>query len=126
MVVKMPLVIDRGIIAEIDRIGKLRLPNEACGVITPTAYQGQRVWEMPNRSKRPQETFQFTSDDLVLALEHWTQEHASLAVWENLTVWHTHPGGQVGPSKMDLENRIEECGNLVVSLGEKGPQATWF
>lgn len=37
-------------------------------------------------------------------------------VWEDVIVWHTHPSGFVGPSRGDMQNRVEGLKYLVVSL----------
>lgn len=121
---KMPVDLSPAIMGEIIRIGNLRLPNEACGVIIPTPFKGQQVFEMPNRSKLPAESFVMHSEDITLTIMDWAADNPD-AVWEKMVIWHTHPSGGVGPSKNDLDNRIEHCGNLVVSLGEQ-PKATWF
>lgn len=123
---RMPIVLEQSMIAEIGRIGEQRKPAEACGVILPTPYRGRTVWEMPNRSHTSHDSFEMRSDDILLQLEGWIQENRDLANWENLVFWHTHPSGGVGPSKTDIENRIPQCGNLVVSLTDNGPVPAWF
>jgi proteasome lid subunit RPN8/RPN11 len=120
-----PVVITEDLIQEIVTIGDLRLPNEACGVLLPTPHRNKRVFEIPNRSKYPANSFEMHSDDIVMEIEDWIIENPSSACWEQVTIWHTHPSGGVGPSRVDLQNRIEKCGNLVISLGSK-PVATWF
>lgn len=120
-----PVVLEPSVIAEIARIGERRLPNEACGVIIPTPYKGRQVFEMPNRSKTPHDSFTMHSADIILELQDWAADNDE-AVWEKMTIWHTHPGGNLDPSQSDIENRIEYCGNLVVALLEDGPRATWF
>lgn len=124
---KMPTLIEPEVLEAIAEIGKLRLPNEACGVLTPTPYRGSRVFEIPNRSNTPRDSFAMKSDDIVLTLDGWLKENHQVARWDQITIWHTHPGGGVGPSRTDLHSRIEHCGNLVVSLYEDSPPiATWF
>lgn len=120
-----PVVLETSIVQEIARIGELRRPNEACGVLLPFPWRGQPVWELPNRALKPHDSFLMTSEDVVLQLQGWIDENPEAAKWENMTFWHTHPSGNTGPSQEDLDNRIINCGNLVVSLGER-PLATWF
>jgi proteasome lid subunit RPN8/RPN11 len=123
--VKIPVTLDPLVIQEIGRIGVERKPCEAVGVLLPFPWRGQRVWEMPNRSKTPHNTFEIHSSDIVITLQEWVDE-VTEAEWSNIVLWHTHPDGQVGPSTADLENKIEQCGNLVVALTEDGPVPTWF
>lgn len=125
---KTPLVLEKTTIEQMAEIGRLRLPNEACGVlIPPPGWKGQQVFELPNRSKTPADSFVMSSDDIVMTLEEWAAEYSDPSVWSDITIWHTHPSGAVGPSKADMENKIEQCGNLVLSLPAEGdPLPTWF
>lgn len=121
-----PVQVSPDVLGEIVNIGLKRRPNEACGVILPTPYRGRQVFEMPNRSKTPANEFKMTSEDILLTLEEWATNNPE-AIWENITIWHTHPSGKDGPSKTDLNNRIVHCGNLVVALHDEGHgTATWF
>jgi proteasome lid subunit RPN8/RPN11 len=44
-----------------------------------------------------------------------------------IAVWHTHPGGNVGPSRADMQSKPDHFQNLVVALrGDEPPLATWF
>ena len=123
---KTPIMLTPNIIAEIGRIGELRKPNEACGVLLPVPMRGRVVWEVPNRAENGTNSFAMHSDDVVILLQDWVYENIELAVWESIVLWHTHPAGGVGPSRADRENKIEKCGNLVVTLTDDGPVATWF
>ena len=125
-VMKMPIILTPDMLVEIGRIGELRKPNEACGVLLPIPMRNRVVWEVPNRAEDGTDKFEMHSDDVVIMLEEWAADNAQYAVWENIVLWHTHPSGSIGPSKADLENKIEKCGNLVVSLTDSGPVATWF
>ena len=124
----MPLVLEKTTIEKMTEIAKLRLPNEACGVlIPPPGWKNQQVFELPNRSKNPRDSFIISSDDVVMVLEEWAAECLDPSVWNQITIWHTHPSGAVGPSKADIENKIEQCGNLVLSISVDGkPKPTWF
>lgn len=102
---------------EIARIGRLRLPNEACGLLLTTPHRGRWVVELPNRSLTPQDSFQFYGSDAKLELEGYDG---------GVIVWHTHPGGGVGPSRDDMKTRHPEFWYLVVALTAEGPVPTFF
>jgi proteasome lid subunit RPN8/RPN11 len=121
-----PTIIDPATLRELGRIGDLRRPNEACGVLLPFPWRGKRIWEMPNRADRPHDSFSINSSDIVMTLQDWVDENEGVAMWEDIVLWHTHPNGAIGPSRIDLDNRISDCGNLVVTLTDDGPTATWF
>lgn len=117
-------ILQRSDLEEIARIGRERAPAEACGVLLPTPYHSSRVWEMPNRAKKFLESFELHTDDIMVGLGEWVQHNRDY--WDDLVIWHTHPGGAVGPSSIDLENRLDTVANLVVALTEEGPKPTWF
>ena len=116
------MLLDKPSLAEIGRLGLLRAPEEACGVLLPSPLRGSRVHEMPNRSSRASDSFMFCASDVREVLAEWLAEHPD----GEATIWHTHPGGNVGPSAFDLGHRVEEAGNLVVALTPEGPKAAWY
>lgn len=123
----MVMVLEQHMVDEIAMIGKKRMPNEACGVILPYPVKDRQVIELPNRSKTPHDEVRMRGEDLVLELEALFGEDTPLP--ENLatdiTFWHTHPGGNVGPSAHDMSEKPQVGKHLVVSLGEE-VKATWF
>jgi proteasome lid subunit RPN8/RPN11 len=93
---------------------------EACGVLLARSDDGPRLKLLNNRSMTPARDTLIYSDDLLDALIELTQPpgtyHGDLT--QELVVWHTHPGGHIGPSPVDLEHR-QELGNtrcLVVTI----------
>lgn len=77
------------------------------------------VKELPNRSLEPH-TYRVDSADILLALE-------GLDDVEEVAVWHTHPSGLVGPSRLDMVQRPPEgIFMVVVALTEDGPIPAWF
>lgn len=131
----LQFVLTKPILGEVERIGRKRAPSEACGLILPpvgdTAERpgiGSRVIELPNRSMNPRDEYELWGDDATLAIEHWvgragvTQTHM-----DSIVVWHTHPGGTVGPSRGDLDHRPQDLSMVVVTLlPERGYVHTLF
>lgn len=121
------IVLEPEIVREIERIGKDRAPAEACGVLLPFKFRGQQVLEMPNRSSTPHDEFVMRSDDVKIALEDFCEVHTSVEVWSRIAIWHTHPNGNLGPSRTDVHNKPEDTDCLVVSLYDDQPaKATWY
>jgi len=89
--------------AEVFRIGELRFPNEACGVIL-----GDVVYELPNRSERPRNEYLMVAEDWPPEILEWVGFQDMTGNTDNalsrLKVWHTHQR-LVGPSEMDIELR---------------------
>jgi proteasome lid subunit RPN8/RPN11 len=114
-------VLDDRLVREIGHIGEERSPAEACGIMLPTPHKGKRVWELPNRSNRSNDSFVMLGSDIAMVLGDWD------GPYEEIVMWHTHPAGNVGPSQADIQNRVVKFPNLVVTIrkGDK-PLATWF
>ena len=126
----MLMVLEAELVEAIAVIGRYRSPAEACGLLLPVIVKGRQVLELPNRSKQPLDSFEMLGSDMMMELE-------KLLPWEmlekmvedgSITAWHTHPSGNVGPSRFDLKNKAPKLNNLVVTLFEDGkrPLATWY
>lgn len=123
----MVLVLEKHLVEEMGRIGRERAPAEAAGVLLPFPFQGTQVIELPNRSMTPHDHFLMQGEDLALALEPFAEAHPDKELWMQVALWHTHPGGNLGPSKYDLKNRCEGLRHLVISLHENDEvKATWY
>lgn len=118
-------------VSEMGMIGKMRLPNEACGILLPYAVGGRQVLEVPNRATMPHDSFTMMGEDIALTLE-MLFEHTPMSdrdvekLLGELVYWHTHPRGNVGPSKGDLQNKLPGSRNIVVAIHDDEALATWF
>jgi proteasome lid subunit RPN8/RPN11 len=99
------------IVPRVMEFGLLRMPKEACGVIVPelSAPVDQWVLELVNRSESPENSYLIDGETLRTI-------SADPEVWDDCIIWHTHPSGNVGPSRRDLEYRIPGIKYLVVAL----------
>lgn len=97
-------------------LGRESAPEEACGIITPDL----RVVSLPNTTTTDSvSSYAVQGEDLVEAISAYVDR--SGVDLESLTrahfiIWHTHPSGQVGPSKGDLENRLPDFQYVVVTM----------
>lgn len=123
---RYPILDDRDL-EEIERIGRLRAPNEAGGLMVPRSHpvRGATVRELPNRSPRPLDGTRILLDDLRYELGDWLGETPQEVV-EKLVVWHTHPGGLIGPSQDDLRQAVPDVPFLVVTLLPDRAVPTWY
>ena len=55
--------------------------------------------------------------DVLMEIEKW-YENATHEDAERIAVWHTHPAGNIGPSRGDLQNKRPGIAYLVVTLTE--------
>jgi proteasome lid subunit RPN8/RPN11 len=97
--------------------------TEVCGIITPDS----QVVRMPNISPNPQNSYQIGTGDLVNALCQYctrTESELSEIKVENVIIWHTHPGGLVGPSRGDMRSKVNGFKYLVLTL--PGGEAVQF
>lgn len=90
-------------------------PHEAVGLLTTAGL----VIELPNRSSNPQTTFEIHKSDIIASLE-------GVEPIENLTLWHSHPGGGIGPSRQDLQQRVEYFNHLVLAIVDGELVLTWY
>lgn len=112
---------------KINVIGRLRSPAEACGIILPYPLQGEtsesQIVELPNRSLEPA-SYKIATEDIRLAIGEYLSDRLYV---EQLGTWHTHPAGNVGPSRSDLQKRQDELSYLVVALQDDGTAIpSWF
>lgn len=123
----MVMVLEDYLVLEIAAIGERRRPAEACGILLPYKVNNRQVIELPNRSKTPHDEILMMGDDVLMELKSVFGEGVRFPenLSQELTFWHTHPNGNLGPSKYDMENKVNIGKHLVVTLGDP-PKATWF
>lgn len=92
-------------------------PREAVGLLT----NDRRVIPLPNRAYEPENTFSVTKEDILSAIRGHEIEDLT-----NLTLWHSHPGGGVGPSKVDMQQKVPFLDHLVVTIVEDDIVLTWY
>lgn len=110
---------------EIYLLGQERSPSEACGILLPQPYKGSWIIELPNRSHHPHDSFEYNTMDIRLALADWLEEAEGDDI-RGIALWHTHPSGGIGPSRIDMRNRIPDSHHLVVTLTNEGPVPSWY
>jgi proteasome lid subunit RPN8/RPN11 len=124
-----PVHLTPDLLAEIGRIGLYRAPGEACGILLPYPRNSRpesQVVELPNRHKDFNQAYMVQGEDIAIEIGDWLAE-ASSEDTARLSVWHTHPGGGVGPSRGDLRSKVPNVAYLVVSLNSDGSfTPCWF
>lgn len=110
------------LLERLTNMAMFRSPAEAVGLILPD----ERVVELPNRSLTAHNSFKVTSEDVKLVLEAhnfgFTEQE-----WADLTLWHSHPSGGVGPSRTDMQNRVPGVNHLVITLNADGTSTpSWY
>lgn len=90
-------------------------PNEAVGLILSDGS----VVELVNHSPHPAANFEIRREDLVYHLMR--EEDPS-----KVSLWHSHPSGGIGPSRVDIQNRTPFASHLVVSLVDGVIVPTWY
>lgn len=110
------------VVAAIRLLGSLRRPHEACGLIVPRLGVAPKAWvhELPNvTTTDPTDSYAIGRSSLFGLWEELKKSPFTVS-WDALVIWHTHPGGGVGPSKMDMQTKLAEFDYLVVTLPD-GP-----
>lgn len=120
-----PLHLTEALLAELEEIGRRRAPTEACGLLLPVPRGHSYVVELPNRSLRPQDEYRIWPDDIEVAIGEWAHS-VSEAARNAVAIWHTHPQGNIGPSRGDMSKRLEGVPYLVLALMDDQTVPTWF
>lgn len=105
-----PEIVDRVL-----RYGHAEEPNEACGIVTPDSV----VVKLPNSSQSPTDSYVISTQDLVDALHEYMARSGAEPhdlPMDHFIVWHTHPGGVVGPSGPDMKTKVSGFQYMVVTL----------
>lgn len=98
------------VVDQILSIGQRRYPREACGVVMPPNL----VCELQNKARNPRKGYEIDTEELVQVL---ADNMGSVSLErKDILLWHTHPSGTVGPSKGDMESRIDGFRYLVVAM----------
>lgn len=109
-------VLEDKVLAELGRLARFAAPSEAVGLLT----LDDRVISLPNHSESPETSFELARSDLINALRMHELEP------DGLVLWHSHPGGGVGPSRTDMQNRLPFMAHLVVTIGSEEITTTWY
>lgn len=112
-------------LSEIAVLGRRAKPKETCGVLLPSPWKGRWVVEIENTSSTPHDSFEFTTKELREALAEWFDEAKGQNPFD-LVLWHTHPSGGVGPSRVDVQAKIKGVTHLVVALTNDGPVPSFY
>lgn len=110
-------VIEGKLDREIRKLAFQRAPLEAVGLI----LSDDRIIELPNRAERPEELFVASRNDIIEAIEHERNIHL-----EEVVLFHSHPGGGVGPSRLDMRNKTPFRYHLVVTIIDNDVVYTWY
>lgn len=96
-------------------------PNEVGGLI----IDGKHVVVIPNRAEDRTDRFEFMRSDMIKAAGSLGIE-AGLGLFERMILWHSHPAGGVGPSRVDMQQRLPLEHHLVVALVDGDIVPTWY
>lgn len=89
--------------------GSLEAPKESCGLLVCDGQEDYRLYWLPNISDAPNTSFRLESKvvgGLIRSEEFYGKTY----------VWHTHPGGLIGPSQHDLLSAITGVKHMVITI----------
>lgn len=112
--------LDRAMI-RISQIAQANPAIESVGLIVEST-----VLPLRNLSETPESGFAITPASILDALADQKLFPGVGFEWEDVILWHTHPAGGVGPSRVDLANKVPHLQHLVVSITPDGPVPTWY
>ena len=109
----LPLVSDE-LLHTLTKLVEQELPNEAVGLILVCQSGLNHVLPVINRSHSPQDSFMVKTLDILDAIEAAGLTKESI-IWGDSVLWHSHPGGVIGPSRVDMRQKLEGIRHLVLS-----------
>lgn len=110
-------IVDDVLLAALREVVKSEAPREAVGLLTAD----RRIIMLPNRASDPGKNFAVHKEDILSALRREEIEDVA-----DLTLWHSHPNGGVGPSRVDIQQRLPFFNHLVVTLVPDDIVLTWY
>lgn len=104
------------------------LPQEAVGLLWEQPGHAPGVTRLRNISEDPEHSYAVNVSEMREAFEAESGRDIVTAIDEGclLTLWHSHPSGQVGPSRGDMRERLDGLQYMVISVTDAGLLATLF
>ena len=102
------------LVTHITKLGVEADGVEVGGLIIPSAEDLSKwVHQLPNISKSPEDSCLLDMDAID---ETMIGLLSKVDNPEDVWLWHTHPGGNIGPSRTDLDCRVPGVCYLVVAI----------
>jgi proteasome lid subunit RPN8/RPN11 len=96
-----------------------RLPHEAVGII-----YNDMAYELRNDHDFPNENFAVDKRELRALIETLMVPMDQIA--DEVFLWHSHPGGGIGPSRFDMTHKTPLKNHLVVTIVDGDLVPTWY
>jgi proteasome lid subunit RPN8/RPN11 len=101
------------------------LPREAVGLVWEPAGIAAVHIPLTNTSDDPEHSYAVSVEEIALSFLRTTGGTIEGAA--DLTLWHSHPSGQNGPSRGDMRERVEGLRYMVVAVDkDQSLSATLF
>lgn len=103
-------------------LGRQSAPLEACGVAVPLVGGSWAVVDCINHSANPRTSWETPGKEIAEAIRIACAEasffgHSTMDLSQEApVVWHSHPGGNVGPSEEDMSRRVNGLRHAVIAL----------
>ena len=108
------LILKKDFLEQIVKQAKLEFPNEACGILAGKADKVEKVYEMTNVEKSPDNFFMDPTEQLKVS-----KEIRSLGL-EMLGIYHSHVASLAYPSSRDVEMAFyPQVSYIILSLKDK-------
>lgn len=93
------------------------LPHEAVGLIFPDGW----VISLTNHADDDSSFSVSRTEMLEVITKYWPSGDPT-----DVVLWHSHPGGGIGPSRYDMQQRTPLLNHLVLSLVDGDLIPTWY
>ena len=95
--------------------------RERVGLILPS----EEVVLLSNVAAKPQRSFSVHFSEVKEAIKQ-AGYGFNETILKQTTFWHTHPGGGVGPSRTDMQNKVPHMSHLVLTLSGDDIVPAWY
>ncbi len=92
-------------------------PKEAVGLLDGVG----KIFFLDNKADDPTNSFMVERTQILMTMQ---QTHFQIS--DEVVLWHTHPGGLVGPSTTDMQQKTPFKHHLVVSVIDDDIKLTWY
>lgn len=114
-------------------LGRQSEPLEACGVAVPLVGGGWAVVDCMNHASDPRKSWETPGWEMAEAIRIACAEGkffdcpAADLSQDSPVVWHSHPGGNVGPSEEDMSRRVNGLRHAVIAWPSGStPRLTYY
>lgn len=104
-------------LAKLKELAFFHNPHEAAGIIDGVG----EVFLLTNLSENPHNSFEVAKEEVINIFINKGGKFP-----DQSTLWHSHPSGLIGPSRLDMQHKTKFNYHLVVTIERDDIILTWY